>query len=322
VQLVEHAHSGIFNVRVRLPNPCEKEHGKYASFELQIRYGLEEIRIALREKRAITWKFKVEEKGVRAFFTIRSEHLELQLEPGSIGVDFNHDHFAVIEVDGFGNLLPKTQMRLPLAPAGSPTGMSATYIGNAVQEIVKRAKKTKKQIVIEDLDFSKKRAELRENGAHPEHARMLTGLSVAKFKANLIGVASRAGIPVIEVNPAFTSLIGRIKLAKPKGLAIHTAAAGVIARRGQRNTEKPLKGLMEVSSYLGQVAFESPVRKMNKHVWTWWKAVRAVYRKQIECLKKTRADAWKQARVTAKNEDDFIPGLEPLRAASLVGAGT
>lgn len=131
-----------------------------------------------------------------------------------------------------------------------------------------------------------------------------------------------ATIPVIEVNPAFTSLIGRIKFAKSKGLAIHTAAAGVIARRGQRNTEKPLKGPMKVSSYLGQVAFESPVRKMNKHVWTWWKAAHSVYRKQVECLKKTRADAWKQVRVTAKNEDDYIPGLEPLRATSLVGAGT
>jgi hypothetical protein len=41
-----------------------------------------------------------------------------------------------------------------------------------------------------------------------------------------------SGVSTEEVNPAYTSVIGRVKYARPLGVSVHQAAALAIARRG------------------------------------------------------------------------------------------
>ena len=48
----------------------------------------------------------------------------------------------------------------------------------------------------------------------------------------------RAGVPLIGVNPAYTSFIGHYKYEKMYGLSVHNAAAMCIARRGLGLKEK------------------------------------------------------------------------------------
>jgi len=322
VRIVETTY-GTFAVKVRLPNSCEAEHGKYASFEMKITYGLSEIRSALVAGKAITWRFKIEKDGIRAFFTIREMTPEMPLGPGAIGVDFNAGFLVAIEIDAAGNLLPKTQRRFPLGDTYTSRGKRATLLGNACRDLVAWAVASKKALAIEDLDFSKKKAQLKEAGAQPAHCRMISSMAVTKFKANLVGVAARAGIPVEVVNPVFTSFIGRINFERPLGLSAHTAAAGVIARRSQRNSETPPKGAtLRVSSYLGPVTFPAPVRKRSKHVWSWFQAANRDYRREVEKAKCLRAQQATAACATATPEDegDFIPGLEFLASSPLGGA--
>jgi hypothetical protein len=73
----------------------------------------------------------------------------------------------------------------------------------------------------------------------PRYARMLSSLSYHQIKQTLKARAFRHGVEVFEVNPAYSSVIGRIKYAARYGLTVHQAAALVLAQRVQRVYERP-----------------------------------------------------------------------------------
>ncbi len=113
-------------------------------------------------------------------------------------------------------------------------------------------------VVIEKLDFSPKKARLREYGKR--YAKMLSQLAYSKFTELVHSKARLAAIQTIEVNPAYSSLIGMIKYMSLYGLNSGTAASLVLARRGLRFSER----LPRVCN-----ALASPVDG-TKHVWTYW----------------------------------------------------
>jgi hypothetical protein len=86
-------------------------------------------------------------------------------------------------------------------------------------------------VAIERLDFTKKRAALRETG--PRYARMLSSFSYARFGETMTAGAAGRGIDLAQVNPAFTSVIGVEKFSAGYALTRHHAAAFAIARRAQ-----------------------------------------------------------------------------------------
>ena len=61
---------------------------------------------------------------------------------------------------------------------------------------------------------------------------MISSFAYSKFKEILKVQAARSGLQVIEVNPAYSSLIGLVNYVKPLGLSVHMAASYVIALRG------------------------------------------------------------------------------------------
>ena len=52
-----------------------------------------------------------------------------------------------------------------------------------------------------------------------------------KIKAYFLSRGYRQGVEVHQVNPAFSSVIGRVKFMERYGLSVHQAAALVLARR-------------------------------------------------------------------------------------------
>jgi len=87
--------------------------------------------------------------------------------------------------------------------------------------------------------------------------------------------AFKEGIAIHRINPAFTSIIGRINYAKRYGLSIHLAAALCIARRYQKFSEAPCSFHGKVPDGKGNhVAFVLPVRNRTKHVWHFWGKVK------------------------------------------------
>ena len=53
----------------------------------------------------------------------------------------------------------------------------------------------------------------------------------AKVKAYLLSRGYREGVEVFQVNPAYSSVIGRVKFMERYGLSVHQAAALALARR-------------------------------------------------------------------------------------------
>ena len=105
------------------------------------------------------------------------------------------------------------------------------------------AREVGKPIVIEKLDFRQKKAAL--EGESRKYSRMLSSFSYGKVKAYFVSRGYREGVEIHQVNPAFSSVIGRVKFMERYGLSVHQAAALVLARRslGCLRAHSPPAGL-------------------------------------------------------------------------------
>ena len=175
----------------------------------------------------------------------------------------------VAETDASGN--PIHAFRVPLVTYGKSRHQAEALIGDAVARVVAYARETGKPVVIERLDFRQKKAAL--EGESRRYSRMLSSFSYGKVKAFFLSCGYRQGVEVQQVNPAFSSVMGRVKFMERYGLSVHQAAALVLARRLLGCSERiPRRWVAPVGKGV-QVAFSVPARTRVKHVWTYWSAV-------------------------------------------------
>ena len=265
------------SLRLRLPTSLEAKHGKYLEIEnVTFAYGQQELLASLNNPKgqAISYRFKQDEKGWRVFASTALQKPEpaSREEIGAIGIDLNVGHIAYVETDRFGN--PIDRKRLSWVSTGKSRNQLKALTGDICKTIIDQAKKTNKPIVIEKLDFQKKKLTLKET-SNSRFSRLLSGFAYGLFYTLLIARAYKHGITVHQVNPAFTSVIGRVNYAKRYGLSIHLAAALCIARRYQQFSEAPCssEGVIP-DGKKGHIAFVLPVRNRTKHVWHFWGQVK------------------------------------------------
>ena len=101
---------------------------------------------------------------------------------GAIGVDLNAGHLAVTETDSSGNWL--RSWRVPLVTYGRSSHRADALIGDSVAGVVEHARQAGKPVVIERLDFKRKKAAL--EGESRRYSRMLSSFSYGKIKAYFI----------------------------------------------------------------------------------------------------------------------------------------
>lgn len=158
---------------------------------------------------------------------------------GLIGVDINPDHLDVVETDEKGNYLKGWTIGLDLAD--KTTKQRKTVISQATKQVVDYALSKGKSVVLEKLDFKKKKQALKENN-NKHYARMLTSFSYGKIKEYFFHQSWKAGVNILYVNPAYTSFLGnlkyRMKTSNKVNFNSHISAAFVIARRGQGFKER------------------------------------------------------------------------------------
>ena len=284
---------GKLTLRLRMPDGLVELHGKYlvvpnvrfasghdvvlsalgSNTEYAVyrrQHGEQEAR-ATALGQAISYRFKRDAKGWRVFATTEWPELEIITDRwrGAIGVDLNADHLAVAETDASGNYV--NAWRVPLVTYGKNTNQAEALIGDAVASVVEYAREVGKPIVIEKLDFRQKKAAL--EGESRRYSRMLSSFSYGKVKAYFLSRGYREGVEIIEVNPAYSSVVGRVKFMERYGLTVHQAAALVLARRYLGCSERiPRRWVAPIGNGV-QVAFTVPARKRVKHVWTYWGAV-------------------------------------------------
>lgn len=264
------------NLRLRLPSALESKHGKYLLIKnVTFSYGHSAILASLNdpEGQAISYRFKKDSKGWRIFASTALQKIEpiTRENLGAIGIDLNVDHIACVETDRYGN--PIKQKIIPWISYGASKDQLKAITGDICKEIIDWAKKTKKPIVLEQLDFHKKKLELRKNT--PKMARLLSSFSYSLFFQFISSRAYKNGVLIHRVNPAFTSTIGLFNYARRYGLSVHLAAALSIARRHQKFSESPCLSEGSIPDGKGgHVAFILPVRNRTKHVWHFWGEVK------------------------------------------------
>ena len=319
------ADDGALTLRLRMPDSLAERRGKYLLIEnVRFAYGHDQVLAALQsdfeyagyqrqhgEKearstelgQAISYRFKRDARGWRVFVSTRMMDVTVVTgrRRGAIGVDLNADHLAVAETDASGNC--SNAWRVPLVTYGKSTHQAEALIGDAVAGVVEYARDAGKPIVIEELDFRQKKAVL--EGESHRYSRMLSSFSYGKVKAYFLSRGYREGVEVHQVNPAYSSVIGRVKFMERYGLSVHQAAALVLARRLLGCSERIPRLRVAPVGNGAHVAFAVPARKRVKHVWTYWgrisRQLRPALAAQPRLGRRTRlpnpaqADSWVQA---------------------------
>ena len=153
---------------------------------------------------------------------------------GCIGVDINQEHLAICETNHQGNYVASWRNNFD---ASGTVHQNIYSIALSVKNLIAIAKERNKPIVIEDLNFAKKKQAL-QSGLNKKRNVQLSSFAYNKVKSLIVARAQDAGIEVMEVNPAYTSVIGKAKYSKRLGISVHKAASYVIARRGMRIEER------------------------------------------------------------------------------------
>ena len=264
--------------------------------EVHFPYRGEELAQYLKERKgSVGYMMELKKDGngreyliFKAALTVKKDYLNYSTSDGVLAYDFNYDHIAWADVSSDGNLIKAGV--IPFTLDGLSSGHAKEILGVAVKKLVSLAVDRKKPIVREDLDFVRKKAQMEYR--EKRQNRKLSALTYSKAIAMVEARAFREDTAVLKVNPAYTSLIAKVKYMKLKNLPIHCAAAYVIGRRGMGFLEK-------LPSYLNCL-----VPKTQKNRWRTVfthakKADSSYFRKNLPVW-----DKWKQFDANVHNYNE------------------
>ncbi|PBC69858.1 IS605 OrfB family transposase [Streptomyces sp. TLI_235] len=149
-------------------------------------------------------------------------------------MDMNADHLAAWRLDSHGNPTGRP-CRFDYDLSGTATHRDA-QLRHALTRLLHRATATGvRAIAVEDLDFTDSKTR-EKHGRKRRFWQLISGIPTGKLKARLLSMATEAGISVIAVDPAYTSLWGGQHWQKPltttrRPVTRHQAAGVAIGRR-------------------------------------------------------------------------------------------
>ncbi len=195
---------------------------------------------------------------------------------GLLGVDLNVDHIAWSNINSKGQLVKSGVFEFDLK--GKSTGQSTKIIEAEAIGLVDLAVKLNKPIVLEKLNTTK--SKVSNPYGNKKANRKMSAFAYDKLITAIKNRADKMGVAVYEVNPAYTSQIGKMKYMKRLGISIHQAASYVIARRAMGFKEKLPPVLHSLL----------PEKIAGLHHWAQWKYVSTI-------LKSIRVHAFYQSEL-------------------------
>ncbi|MFG2938361.1 IS200/IS605 family accessory protein TnpB-related protein [Streptomyces sp. NPDC048282] len=164
----------------------------------------------------------------------RTVPLEAACAHGLVGVDTNADHLAAWRLDRHGNPVSEP-LRFGYDLTGTASHRDA-QVRHALIRLLHWAHRYGLAIAIEDLDFQAEKTR-EKHGGRKRFRKLISGMPVARLRARLVSMAAELGIPVIAVDPAYTSRWGAQHWQKPlttknRKTTRHDATAVAIGRRG------------------------------------------------------------------------------------------
>ena len=227
-----------FYFRIRKEIDSDNDKFVYGQFNFNNKDYTNLLKNLLRTKEsALTYRIKVKDNKVLLQIIYNFEHNKglcvTRNSYGVIGVDFNKGFVSVSETDKYGNLINTFNIDYQYSKGNQTT--------NDFQSIATRLKdyclNTGKDLVIEKLDFTKKRDNLISKKGK-KYNEMLSTLAYSKFDSIITSKCVKNRIFLHKVNPAWTSWIAKQKYCPKMKLNIHSGASYVIARRGMLLKDK------------------------------------------------------------------------------------
>jgi transposase, IS605 OrfB family, central region len=195
--------------------------------------------------------------------------ITIKKDSGVIGIDINAYpfHLALATASKDGNL--ENYQAISLHELLDVSSEKRQYLEwQIAHQIIEIAKKENKAIAIENLDKLPKGkrgdgfAKLRQKLQKWIYKRLLNKIEIT---------ARRNGIEIRKVNPAYTSVIGKLKYAPQFNIDKDIAAAFVIARRGlgfKEKLPKNYKELLNDKDFLlfSEASIDGRIAKLKKEI--------------------------------------------------------
>ena len=234
-------------------------------------YGQELLEAYLTRQRTdrsapIAWR--IEDHGgswiVKCTLTLTDSRQNSFYGDGCIGMDTNIGCLALSETDGMGNLL--WHRIVPFDLTGLSSERSEHVLSNVLEEVFELCRRRNKPLAMEKLE-AVARGSVRTYGRNSLN-RALSSFAHRKITQLAISKGYKYGIAVVQVNPAFTSQIGKVKYMGRYGLSVHEAAALAVARRAMGFRERIPSRYRDVL----------PPDKVKRHHWSHWGALHKEFR--------------------------------------------
>lgn len=206
---------------------------RYVFGKIYFRHHKDKIVRILKDKSS-PLSFKIIKRNNRYYLhctfevQLDSEDFLTRSTNGTIGLDFNKGFIALSETNQYGDLV-QTQFLPYRFKSGSKT---KTDLQQTISKVVNLALVKGKDLCIEKLNFSKKKAQT-ETKQGKKYNEMIHSLAYSQFIDLVESIAYRNKVFIRKVNPAWTSWIAKQKYCPQMKLNAHVGASYVIARRGQ-----------------------------------------------------------------------------------------
>ncbi|MFP3158943.1 MAG: IS200/IS605 family accessory protein TnpB-related protein [Hydrogenobaculum sp.] len=230
----------------------------------------------LKAKESNSWfpytvRLKLKSGKVHTFISIEEKlpPIKITKNNGIIGIDVNAYpfHLALAFAGKDGNL--EKYQSISLNELLDVSSEKRQYLEWQIAHlIIEIAKKENKAIAIENLEKLTKGK--RGNGFAKLRSR-LQKWSYKRLLNKIEILARRGGIELIKVNPAYTSVIGKLKYVPQYNIDKDIAAAFVIARRGlgyKEKLPKNYKGLLNDKDFLlfSEASIDGRIAELKKEI--------------------------------------------------------
>lgn len=227
--------NGGFQMRLLKDRPFRNENKCIQISNVQFPYMSGELTNAVQNDQPVT--YRIIRKGrkwyLAAMFSIDVD-ISTKKKDGVIGIDYNDGFMEAVETNMSGNIVHAEHIDLEHHGTGNK---AESEIKEKLSKLVRYARDIGKDIVVEDLDFMKKKSE-QQKGDRKNYDRMLHLFDYHRYLFWLENLCIKYGVGLRRVNPAYTSKIGKQKYSNSRKLTVHRAAAFVIARKGQGFEDK------------------------------------------------------------------------------------
>jgi len=214
-------------IRMTLPKSFEEKHLDIVVDFDKSKKIYKYLQDAIANKRALTHRIfqnsETKKWYVQISFSIENECADLN--NGTIGVDINYNVISTCRIKKDGNKEQFKNYNFNIDK--DDLDNNRRILSEIVNRIVDDALENKKTITIEEINLK-----------HVLKNEKISLVCYNNFISLLRARCIKKGILLIEINPAYTSIIGGLKYQKRFGVCRHQSASYVMGRRGLNYIER------------------------------------------------------------------------------------